>query len=556
MVQAQDDRPTPHQSLATRLSLLVLASTVVTAVIVTLTSVQSTYSFLRRNIDENFPTALERSNERLTGWLEEGRARAEELARKAQLHAALARTRPTTPLGGELDQLDSLLRDELALGRLFSSLVVLDVEGRIRTAIGTDAAPADATVRELAEIESARIHTIERRTGALPVASAPLLGADGRALGSVHGFFRLEGIAAQLRSDLLGTSGDVYLVDGAGRVLAAGRPFGPGSGSEPVPLEALLGDPAPQVRSFEFADGQRAIGIARRLDPLGWNLVIHQPFGEAFAPMYSVVTRILLIDAVIILLFSIVAYKITSAVMRPIGALYEGARRISQGELDVQLPESQARDEVGLLTRTFNDMTERLRKDRSEIEVAYKRVQEQSDELQRANEVLEQLSITDGLTRLHNHRYFQEHLTREIKRVSRTSEPLSMLVIDIDDFKRLNDRLGHAAGDELLLRIARTLNESVRASDLLARYGGEEFVVLAPGTDITGAVNLAEKVRTAVAESSFILDDSMRLTRASVSIGVAQYDGSRRDFFESADRALYRAKAAGKNCVMAAEDGA
>jgi two-component system cell cycle response regulator len=129
-----------------------------------------------------------------------------------------------------------------------------------------------------------------------------------------------------------------------------------------------------------------------------------------------------------------------------------------------------------------------------------------------------------------------------------------MLLVDLDDFKQLNDRLGHAAGDELLAGLARILNQSVRATDLLARYGGEEFVVLTPETDLSGAHRLAEKIRTTVAESSFILDDSLRPVRVTVSIGVAQFAGNRKAFFKAADRALYRAKDLGKNCVVVDEE--
>ena len=150
---------------------------------------------------------------------------------------------------------------------------------------------------------------------------------------------------------------------------------------------------------------------------------------------------------------------------------------------------------------------------RTEIEQATHKLVTQNDELQRANEILEQLSITDGLTRLHNHRFFQEHLTREIKRVERSGEPLSLLLLDIDDFKQLNDQFGHVAGDELLMGIARVLNQAMRDSDLLARYGGEEFAVLASNTELKGAVHLAEKVRTAVAEAAFIVGDSIRSRR-------------------------------------------
>ena len=236
--------------------------------------------------------------------------------------------------------------------------------------------------------------------------------------------------------------------------------------------------------------------------------------------------------------------------VKPIEVLSDGARRIAQGDFDLEIPEPSANDEVGLLTRTFNDMMRRLRGYQSEIEAANRSLTERNVELQQAKETFEQLSITDGLTRLHNHRFFQDHLTREIKRVTRSGEPLSMLLVDIDDFKRLNDRLGHAAGDELLVGMAQIMSETVRDSDLVSRYGGEEFVVVASNTEIRGAYKLAEKLRTSIAERSFVLDDSLRPARITVSIGVAQYQGDRKTFFADADRALYRAKAHGKNCVV------
>jgi diguanylate cyclase (GGDEF)-like protein len=241
-------------------------------------------------------------------------------------------------------------------------------------------------------------------------------------------------------------------------------------------------------------------------------------------------------------------------VLRPIEVLSDSARRIAQGQLDHKVPEPETRDEIGLLARTFNDMLQRLRRQQDEIKAVNLDLIERNSELQQAKETFEQLSITDGLTKLHNHRFFQEHLTREMLRVGRSGEPLSMLLVDLDDFKQLNDRCGHAAGDELLAGVARILNQSVRATDLLARYGGEEFVVLTPDTDLDGAYRLAEKIRTAVAESSFILDGSLRPLRVTISIGVAQFAGDRKAFFRAADRALYRAKDRGKNCVVADDE--
>jgi diguanylate cyclase (GGDEF)-like protein len=296
------------------------------------------------------------------------------------------------------------------------------------------------------------------------------------------------------------------------------------------------------------------IGASRPLPFWGWQLLVETPFEIAFAPVLQVVSRIFVVDLVVILLFSFVAYRITGAVVRPIERLSDWTRRIAQGQFDQEIPETGHRDEIGLLTRTFNDMMRQLRHNQRDFEETNRDLTEKNARLQQANEVLNQLSITDGLTKLHNHRFFQDHLTREIKRVDRAGEALSMLLIDIDDFKKLNDRFGHAAGDELLTRLAPILNTAIRETDLAARYGGEEFVIVAPNTDLHGAYQLAEKVRPSISEASFILDDSLRPMRVTVAIGVAQFAGNRKRFFQKADEALYRAKAAGKNCVMADDD--
>ena len=213
-------------------------------------------------------------------------------------------------------------------------------------------------------------------------------------------------------------------------------------------------------------------------------------------------------------------------------------------------------DELGLLTSTFNEMMDRLRSNQLEIEQDRIRLAEKNEELQHANEILSQLSITDGLTKLHNHRYFQDYLTREIKRVSRTRDPLAMILLDIDDFKQLNDTYGHAAGDEVLTSLAAIMNDTARESDLIARYGGEEFVILMPNTDLAGAVHLAEKLRMSVESTRLIIGDGMKPIEITISLGVAVYAGDRRRFFAEADKALYQAKGAGKNCVIIAGAGA
>ena len=353
-----------------------------------------------------------------------------------------------------------------------------------------------------------------------------------------------------LAREPLPPGGLLLLLDANARRLAASRP---GAEEVVLPAAALRGE-APGMRAFRDTHGREWVGSLRPVAGGTLQLAILAPFEVAFEPVFGVVTRIFVIDLFLVLLASFLAFRVTAAVLHPIEVLSDGARSIAQGQIDHEVPEPATRDEIGLLARTFNDMLRRLRRQQAEIEAVNLDLRERNAELQQAKETFEQLSITDGLTKLHNHRFFQDHLTREILRVGRSGEPLSMLLVDLDDFKQLNDRLGHAAGDELLAGIARILNQSVRATDLLARYGGEEFVVLLPDTDLDGAFRLAEKIRTAVAESSFILDESLRPVRVTVSIGAAQFAGNRKAFFRAADRALYRAKDHGKNCVLTDEE--
>jgi len=206
-------------------------------------------------------------------------------------------------------------------------------------------------------------------------------------------------------------------------------------------------------------------------------------------------------------------------------------------------------------------MTDRVEANARELEQAHESVERanaelvtRNEDLHRANEVLARLSVTDGLTGLHNHRHFQDSLTREAKRVDRTGESLALILVDIDHFKAWNDRLGHAAGDEILRRVAQVMQELLRTTDLLARYGGEEFALLAPGTDLEGATRLAEKMRTTISQTRFFIAPPSEQESVTVSMGVARYRGDRKRLFSDADRALYRAKASGRDCVIVFDD--
>jgi diguanylate cyclase (GGDEF)-like protein len=184
---------------------------------------------------------------------------------------------------------------------------------------------------------------------------------------------------------------------------------------------------------------------------------------------------------------------------------------------------------------------------------AGKRIVDLQKDLLESNRRLELLSITDGLTRLHNHRHFQDELNRAFEESARYERPLSLAMIDIDFFKKINDTYGHAVGDEVLKCVSRLFRESIRSTDLAARYGGEEFAVMMPETDLGDAIAFAEKIRVLIEATS--ISTQAGPVSATVSIGVASVPQARvhqpQELVIAADKALYRAKKGGRNQVQA-----
>jgi len=173
--------------------------------------------------------------------------------------------------------------------------------------------------------------------------------------------------------------------------------------------------------------------------------------------------------------------------------------------------------------------------------------------------VLTRRSSTDALTGLANRRSFDESIAREWQRCRRQHETLALLMVDIDHFKKHNDSYGHQAGDDCLRTVARTLAATARRSgDLPARYGGEEFSVLLTGSTVEGALALAERIRQAIEQIRLPYMDSADKRHVSVSIGVAvcipSEDSEPTTLIAAADRALYQAKAVGRNQVIVAHE--
>jgi len=164
------------------------------------------------------------------------------------------------------------------------------------------------------------------------------------------------------------------------------------------------------------------------------------------------------------------------------------------------------------------------------------------------------LATVDALTGLYNRRAFVEHAQREVSRSRRHHDPLSLLLLDVDHFKNVNDTYGHGVGDRVLAAVGRLLSESNRVSDVSARWGGEEFVVLLSSTHAEGAELVADRVRMAI-EALVVEDDSGKRVNVTTSVGVSALlqDESLDGLVDRADQAMYRAKAAGRNTIRTAE---
>lgn len=205
----------------------------------------------------------------------------------------------------------------------------------------------------------------------------------------------------------------------------------------------------------------------------------------------------------------------------------------------------EANEELGKLNLSYEQLV-------IELKEAKEKTERLAQELSDANSRLNDLVYTDSLTGLFNHRYFQEHLKTELARARRYNFSVSLIVFDIDHFKKVNDSYGHPAGDQVLKNIATAIKETIRPSDVIARYGGEEFAVILPQTDIAGIKIFAARIRRCV--EGVITEYEDKRIMVTISLGGTtfspdQSEISKDSLFETADRALYISKNNGRNQV-------
>ena len=282
----------------------------------------------------------------------------------------------------------------------------------------------------------------------------------------------------------------------------------------------------------------------------------------------------LILSFILAYIFSkILAARIT----RPIKFFVKKSSDIAEGIFPEEI-NVDTRDELSDLANAFNTMSSRLSQSHEHTQQAMVELQEarnslesrvvertarlaevneqlrqEIEERKRAETALETAATTDYLTGMINRRAMITLLEQEFKRITRSGECSSIILIDLDHFKQVNDRFGHEMGDKLLVYVSQTLRSTLREQDAIARWGGEEILILLPGTAQTGAKEVAEKIRLSFAEKSAIIDGQSISMTASLGVCQMEIGMSINECFRRADKALYQAKDQGRNRTVVAE---
>jgi len=434
----------------------------------------------------------------------------------------------------------------------YQELMLLDLQGA-PVATSSDKVTTVKLPEKWLERAQANKYTIasaywdETLQAAVIVIAQPIRTANERLLGVLVAKLNFSTISKILMKYAQGEIGELYLITKDGFLLDSSQSI-----SAKFLETKLLNNTTQKLFSQEGEPNaylgyhnRPVVGTLKRMSELGWGVVAEKERAKAYAQIVRLRNLTLALVFGLLLLIGLAAYLLSLSLVRPLNRLTSGAGKVAGGDLEVDVPVS-SRSEVGYLTEVFNDMVARLRQGREELASI-------NETLREKNVELHEISITDSLTKLYNRKHLMETLDKEVSRSQRHSHSFSLLVIDIDHFKKYNDTYGHLAGDEALRRLASVFKECIRSSDYAARYGGEEFIIMLPEIGPEQGVEAAERIRHKVAEEIFNSDgESIKVT---ISVGVASFPENGEDaesVIRNADAALYEAKELGRNRVVLA----
>lgn len=343
----------------------------------------------------------------------------------------------------------------------------------------------------------------------------------------------------------------VVVVDQAGRVVAHTDPTRfnePWVDAEPDHVEVFLEPAAGDPQMAPMLVVEVPVEAAVRFGTVEIAMTVPGPFEAARRSSRQVLFGMI---ATVVLLSATLTLLLQSLVVRPLRRLAEAVKTWKGGRIAPRM--AKGPEDVHTVATAFDELAERLHEHtvglEQKVAARTQALSEAYEKLQVANRQLQELASTDGLTGLANRRAFADRLGTEVARAQRAGEPLSLLMFDVDHFKRLNDTLGHLEGDAALAMLSNVLTEGRRTTDLVARWGGEEFALLLPNTTHEAALVVAERLRQ-VAELAELPGN------CTISGGVAtlpDHAHDERSLIAACDDALYSAKEHGRNRVHGAQ---
>ena len=520
-----------------RISSKLVAFAVVATLIPSLSTAWVSYIGNKRSLTEKITGQLQNvssdTEREIDLWLKERLYDLRVFASSYEVSENLARVSRAEPRGPRrlTDYLNSV-RDRFAD---YEALVVVDREGHpVASSSAAHATPLKLPHSWLNDVTAGNaalgeVYWDQSAGKVIEVVAVPIRHTGGGLLGALAAKLNLSGVDHVLKRFAPVPSGALYVITDDGRVITSSA-FG---SAKPMRTElpaattqALLRDEAKTVE-YRGLDQSSVVGTLRRVARLDWSVVAEVPVGEAYRQVIRLRNETALIVTALLAGVGLLAYFLGLLIVRPLNRLTQGAALVASGNLDVDLPVTSG-GEVGYLTEVFNNMVNRLRESHAD---------------------LERLSVTDPLTKLHNRRYLMEALAAELGRCRRHKQSATVLMVDVDNFKKFNDAFGHLAGDDALARVASALQSSIREVDCAARYGGEEFIVVLSETGIDGAEAVTDRVRSRLKKEVF------QGGQITVSIGVAEFPthgGTPEALIRSADAAMYEAKEQGRNRVARA----
>ncbi|MFW5500863.1 MULTISPECIES: sensor domain-containing diguanylate cyclase [unclassified Maridesulfovibrio] len=363
---------------------------------------------------------------------------------------------------------------------------------------------------------------------------------------------RLTAINKLMKKLWFGNTGETYIVNREGYMLTESRFLDQLKSAGRVKdtaimviksniqsLESVLVGTQPEGAYLDYR-GTEVLGASQWVKAGRWLIVSEIDYREVMESIYSFLWAAVSGAFLTLLIITPFSIKLIQSISIPLKRLSAVARQMTKGKFDCKCTGTGVSHPPEEITQLIDGFCAMQGKVESTVQ-----------ELQKS-------AVTDQLTRLHNRRYLMKEGARQVDIAIRAGQPCSLMIMDIDHFKVINDTYGHTVGDVVLQQMSSAFQEVIRSSDIIARYGGEEFVVVAPGSDINSGRILAERLRYGIEARTFN-NDAQPLT-CTISIGVAHYAtdikfgvDAYEDMLARADNALYKAKDTGRNRVCIAE---